>query len=404
MSFPGSERYSNEDEWIPRFDVGNWIRDGFQWIEDHFASFFDTIKERINAFTDEIATRMVSVGEDIFGVLPGETWLLILLVIFIALAVRRHRWALAVVATATAVAAIAIGADHWPVMVALTASCLAWLVVDWIMGVVSFLLLAFIISVEQWTNAMESLAMVLTAVLIALVIGIPLGILAARSNRFSKVVRPVLDLMQTMPAMVWLVPVLFLFSLGVTAGVVATVIFCLPPGVRLAELGIRQVDSEVVEAGQAFGGSPWQILRGIQLPLAMPTIMAGVNQVIMLALSMVVIAGLVGAGGLGGDVTSSMATVDIGLGFEAGLSVVALAIYLDRVTASVGSAKRRVSPKVADEEAEMADETDGTEPATTDSEQRTDLNKKSDLGSTPVSTGPELRKEAPADRSYPENS
>lgn len=401
MSFPGSERYSNEDEWIPRFDVGNWIRDGFQWIEDHFASFFDTIKERINAFTDEIATRMVSVGEDIFGVLPGETWLLVLLVLFVAMAVRRHRWALAVAATATAVASIAIGADHWPVMVALTAACLAWLVVDWIMGVVSFLLLAFIISVEQWTNAMESLAMVLTAVLIALVIGIPVGILAARSNRFSKVVRPVLDLMQTMPAMVWLVPVLFLFSLGVTAGVVATVIFCLPPGVRLAELGIRQVDREVVEAGQAFGGSPWQILGGIQLPLAMPTIMAGVNQVIMLALSMVVIAGLVGAGGLGGDVTASMATVDIGLGFEAGLSVVALAIYLDRVTASVGSAKRRVTAKVADE---VADETDGTEPATTDAEQRPDLNKKSDLGSTPVSTGPELRKGERADRSHPENS
>ncbi|UMG93598.1 ABC transporter permease subunit [Nocardioides sp. TF02-7] len=152
-------------------------------------------------------------------------------------------------------------------------------------------------------------------------------------------VRPVMDLMQTMPAFVWLVPVVSLFGLDIAAGVVATVIFALPPGVRLTELGIRQVDAEVVEAGHAFGATPRQILREVQLPLAMPTVMAGVNQVIMLALSMAVIAGLVGAGGLGGAVTTSISRLDVGLGFEAGLSVVVLAIFLDRVTAGAGGRK-----------------------------------------------------------------
>lgn len=147
-----------------------------------------------------------------------------------------------------------------------------------------------------------------------------------------------MDLMQTMPAFVWLVPVVSLFGLDIAAGVVATVIFALPPGVRLTELGIRQVDAEVVEAGHAFGATPRQILREVQLPLAMPTVMAGVNQVIMLALSMAVIAGLVGAGGLGGAVTTSISRLDVGLGFEAGLSVVVLAIFLDRVTAGAGGA------------------------------------------------------------------
>jgi glycine betaine/proline transport system permease protein len=150
------------------------------------------------------------------------------------------------------------------------------------------------------------------------------------------VIRPVMDLMQTMPAFVWLVPVVTLFSIGVPAGLVATIIFALPPGVRLTELGIRQVDAEIVEAGHAFGATPRQILREVQLPLALPTVMAGVNQVIMLALSMAVIAGLVGGGGLGSEVTSSISRLDIGLGFEAGISVVILAIFLDRVTATAG--------------------------------------------------------------------
>ncbi|WP_316294219.1 ABC transporter permease, partial [Clavibacter michiganensis] len=155
--------------------------------------------------------------------------------------------------------------------------------------------------------------------------------------RVRSVVKPVLDFMQTMPALVYLIPAIVFFSIGVVPGLVATVIFALPPGVRFAELGIRGVDSETVEAGQAFGATPGQILRGIQLPLAMPTIMAGVNQVIMLALSMAVIAGMAGADGLGKEVVQALSTVNLAKGVEAGLSVVIIAVFLDRMTAALGT-------------------------------------------------------------------
>jgi ABC-type proline/glycine betaine transport system permease subunit len=210
------------------------------------------------------------------------------------------------------------------------------LVRGWIFAIGSLLGFLLIIGMDQWTAAMQTLALVLVASVIAVIIAIPVGILAARKRGASAVIRPLMDLMQTMPAFVWLVPVVTLFSIGVVPGVIATIIFALPPGVRLTELGIRNVDHEIVEAANAFGATPRQTLFGVQLPLALPTIMAGVNQVIMLALSMAVIAGLVGAEGLGGQVTSAIATLDLGLGFEAGLAVVILAIYLDRVTAGIG--------------------------------------------------------------------
>jgi glycine betaine/proline transport system permease protein len=166
---------------------------------------------------------------------------------------------------------------------------------------------------------------------------VPLGILAARSDRFSAVIRPVLDFMQTMPSLVYLIPAVVFFSVGFVPGVFATLLFSLPPGVRFTELGIRGVDSETVEAGQAFGATPGKILRGIQLPLATPTIMAGINQVIMLALSMAVVAGMAGANGLGKEVVSALSTLNIAKGVEAGLSVVILAVFLDRVTAALGN-------------------------------------------------------------------
>lgn len=196
--------------------------------------------------------------------------------------------------------------------------------------------LTFIIGVDQWDNAMDSLSLVLVAAVLALAMGIPLGIWAARSPHVSAVVKPVMDFLQTMPAFVYLIPAIAFFGVGVAPGIFATVLFAIAPGVRLTELGIRSVDKEVVEAGQAFGASPRRILRQIQLPLAMPSIMAGVNQVIMLSLSMVVIAGMVGARGLGGDVTRAVSALDIAIGAEAGISVVILAVVLDRFTGAFG--------------------------------------------------------------------
>ncbi|MDJ0337351.1 proline/glycine betaine ABC transporter permease [Cryobacterium sp. PH31-O1] len=222
----------------------------------------------------------------------------------------------------------------WAIMLVLGA--LAFGIRGWKFAVGTIVGLVVILGVDQWDNAMDTLALVLVASVLTIAISVPLGILAAKSNLASNIIRPVLDFMQTMPAFVYLIPALILFRVGVVPGIVATIIFAMAPGVRLTELGIRSVDKEVVEAGQAFGASPWRILRQIQLPLATPTIMAGINQVIMLSLSMVVIAGMVGAGGLGAEVVASLNRIDIALGFEAGLSVVILAIFLDRITASLG--------------------------------------------------------------------
>jgi len=187
-----------------------------------------------------------------------------------------------------------------------------------------------------WPETVDTLALVVTATVVALAIGIPLGIAAARDDRVELVVRPVLDFMQTMPAFVYLIPAAMFFGLGKVPGAIATVIFAMPPAVRLTSLGIRQVPRELVEAGLAFGCTPRQLLFKVQMPTALPSIMAGVNQTIMLALSMVVIASMIGAGGLGNEVLRGIQRLDVGLGFEAGLAVVLLAILLDRVTQSFG--------------------------------------------------------------------
>jgi glycine betaine/proline transport system permease protein len=221
-------------------------------------------------------------------------------------------------------------------VVALALAALALLAKGWKLALGSLVGFVVIAGVDQWDNAMDTLALVLLSAVLALVVAIPLGIWAARNDRVSTVVRPVLDFMQTMPAFVYLIPTVVIFLTGPVPGIIATIIFAMAPGVRFTELGIRQVDKEVVEAGQAFGSTPGRILRQIQLPLALPTIMAGVNQVIMLSLSMVVIAGMVGAGGLGNDVVAALQRVNVALGFEAGLAVVILAMFLDRVTSALG--------------------------------------------------------------------
>lgn len=271
-----------------RIPLGQWVENGIDYITETFGAFFDVIKFIIASISD---------GMNFLFASP-PFWVILIIFAVIAFVAR-----------------------------------------GWMFSVGSILGFLLILTLDQWENAMDTMALVLVAAFLAIIISVPLGILAAKYRTVSTIVKPILDFLQTMPAFVYLIPALILFRIGDVPGIVATVLFALAPGVRLTELGIRGVDSEVVEAGQAFGASPGRILRQIQLPLALPSIMAGINQVIMLSLSMVVIASMVGAGGLGQPVIQSLSRADVALGFEAGLSVVILAIFLDRLTASFGSGK-----------------------------------------------------------------
>jgi glycine betaine/proline transport system permease protein len=223
-----------------------------------------------------------------------------------------------------------------PLLVALT-----WNRVGWRFGLFAALALLTVIGIGLWEETMQTLALVIGASLIALAAGFPLGITMARRDSVAMIVRPILDFMQTMPPFVYLIPAAIFFGLGKVPGTIATVIFAMPPAVRLTNLGIRQVSQEKVEAGLAFGCTRRQLLYKVQIPLALPSIMAGVNQTIMLALSMVVIASMIGAGGLGNTVLTGIQRLDIGLGFEGGLAVVILAILLDRLTQSFGLRRRK---------------------------------------------------------------
>lgn len=273
-----------------RIPLGDWVGNGVDFIIEHFGFVFDAIRSVFLAFYDSLE------------------WML-------------------------------VTPPFWAILIAIVA--LSYYARGWRFGLGAAFGLLLVFSINQWENTMETLALTLVAALVAVAISIPLGIWAARSARVSASIKPVLDFLQTMPAFVYLIPALILFRVGVVPGIVATIAFAMAPGVRLTELGIRGVDKEVVEAGYAFGSSPGRILRQIQLPLALPSIMAGVNQVIMLSLSMVVIAGMVGAGGLGQDVIQALSRIDVGLGFEAGLAVVILAILLDRLTATLGSGRKK---------------------------------------------------------------
>lgn len=219
-----------------------------------------------------------------------------------------------------------------PIILILIITALAWWLVNVRLALFSFIGLSLINNLGYWSETIDTLSLIVVSVVISVIIGIPIGIWMSQNYTVQSIVTPVLDFMQTMPAFVYLIPAVIFFGLGMVPGVIATIIFSMPPIVRLTNLGIRQVDEALVEAANAFGATTGQRLGKVQIPLAMPTIMAGVNQTIMLSLSMVVVASLVGAPGLGTIVYRAVTQVNIGMGFEGGLALVILAMVLDRIT------------------------------------------------------------------------
>ncbi len=224
-----------------------------------------------------------------------------------------------------------------PEIIAVLLILLAWKLAG--KGTALFTLIGclYIGSVDLWAETMQTVAIVIVSTIIAIIFGVPVGILSAKSNLIDKMVRPILDFMQTLPIFVYLIPSILLFGLGGVPAVIATFVFAAPPAVRMTRLGIIQVPAEVVEASKAFGSTSKQLLFKVQLPLAVPTIMAGINQTIMLALSMAVVASMIGAPGLGSIVLSGISTVNVGLGLIGGLAIVVIAIILDRITQGIGN-------------------------------------------------------------------
>ncbi len=227
-----------------------------------------------------------------------------------------------------------------PVILVVLIALLSWKLATRGVAIFALIGLLFVWNINLWSATLSTIALVLISTIIAVALGVPLGIVAGLSERFHAIVKPILDFMQTMPAFVYLIPAIPFFGLGPVAAAFATVIFSIPPAIRLTALGIRQIDAEMIEASEAFGTTTMQKLFKVQLPLALPTIMAGVNQTIMLALSMVVIAAMIGAGGLGGEVWRAIQRLRPGQGFEAGLAVVIIAMLLDRITQHITQKQR----------------------------------------------------------------
>ena len=275
-----------DTEWVP---VGSWVETALQWVVDNFRFVFQAIKVPF----DIVLTGL----ED--GLTGAPDLLMLAIIVIVGWQAGGRKLALV-----TAASMIAIG----------------------LMG--------------AWEESMVTLSIVLTCVIFCSLIGIPLGILAARNDRFWTVLRPMLDLMQTIPSFVYLVPIVMLFSIGNVSGVIVTFIYALPPVVRLTNLGIRQVREDMVEAARAFGASKRQTLIKVELPLAMPTIMAGVNQTIMMALSMVVVASMISVTGLGQMVLRGIGRLDMGIATVGGLGIVFLAIVIDRISQSFGVSAR----------------------------------------------------------------
>jgi glycine betaine/proline transport system permease protein len=279
-----------QSELIPSIPLAEWTESAVDWITDTFDGAFDVLSSVIDAV----------VGSLEYVLLASPSLLMVAILAVIAL-----------------------------------------LLAGWRVALFTALGLVFVISLDLWTAAMQTLALVLAATVVALVIGIPIGIIAAKSDTIEAVIRPILDIAQTMPAFVYLVPTVVLLGIGAGPALIATVVFAMPPAVRLTMLGIQQVPKDTVEAAHAFGATSWQTLIKVELPLSLKTIMAGVNQVIMLSLSMVVISGLVGAGGLGEPVVTGLSQLDVGISFVGGLGIVVIAIMLDRITRALARRDRK---------------------------------------------------------------
>ncbi|HKJ95295.1 MAG TPA: proline/glycine betaine ABC transporter permease [Gammaproteobacteria bacterium] len=270
--------------------IGDWVQTGVDWIQVHWAPGLDAFAAVVGFLVNSLQNSL--------SVIP-PTILALLIVAF----------------------------GFWRV--------------GWRFGIFALISMVLLLGMGLWPQTVETLALVIASSIIALIIGLPIGVLMARSEVAEHIFRPILDFMQTMPPFVYLIPAAIFFGLGQVPGTIATVIFAMPPAVRLTNLGIRQVSKENVEAGLSFGCTERQLLFKVQIPLAMPSIMAGINQTIMLALSMVVIASMIGAGGLGNVVLTGIQRLNVGLGFEGGLGVVIVAILLDRITQSFGFKKKR---------------------------------------------------------------
>jgi glycine betaine/proline transport system permease protein len=278
-----------QTELVPKIPLAEWTESGVEWITDTFDEAFDLLDTGID----------LVVGSLEYALLAPPALLMVAIL-----------------------GAIAFFLAGWRVML------------------FTVLGLLFVISLDLWEAAMQTLALVLAAAVVALAIGIPIGIIAAKSTAIETAIRPILDIAQTMPAFVYLVPIVVLLGIGAGPALIATVVFAMPPAVRLTMLGIQQVPKDTVEAAQAFGATPWQTLFKVELPLSLKTIMAGVNQVIMLSLSMVVIAGLAGAGGLGEPVVTGLSQLNVGVSFVGGVGIVVIAIMLDRVTRALAGRDR----------------------------------------------------------------
>ena len=268
---------------IPRLPIGDTVEFSVDWIESNFGTFLDFISNQLDF--------LISGLKDALLFLPPELFIL-------------------------GISLLAYFAGKRNIKLAVGTAFGFFLIQN--MGL--------------WVLSIETLALVLSSALLTLVIGIPVGILCAKNEMLYHVVKPLLDLMQTMPSFVYLIPALIFFGLGNVPGMIATVVFAMPPAIRLTNLGIMQVPKELIEVADAFGSTGWQKLAKVELPVALPTIMAGVNQCIMLSLSMVVIAAMIGARGLGYQVLFGIQRVDISMGFEAGLAIVIIAVVLDRIT------------------------------------------------------------------------